>query len=117
MKYLEYINYDIEDNHNNNRAFIFINIEEYTNKHIRKYVKTIGKTLLRNFFNAYVKNISNQSNLIILNDNIIKLKQSFNIYIMDVYYDTEYLYKNYSVDSYVVYANKKLNLFIKDKIK
>ena len=57
-----------------------------------------------------------KSNLIKLNESIIKLKQSFNVYVMDVYYDTEYLYKTYSVGSYVAYANKKLNLFIKEKL-
>ena len=116
MKHFNHNYYD-SDYNDNKKTIIFLNVEDYTNKQLKKYCKSVGKSLLKEFFNCYVKDISNEYNLIKLNDSIIKLKESFNVYMMDIYYDNEYLYKNYSINSYLSYSNNKINLFIKEKIK
>lgn len=91
-------------------------IEEVTLKYINRFIKSNSKGLIKEFLYSYAQDINEDSNKIRLVDSITTLKKSFNIYVMDNYYDNESLYNCYSMNSYVRYANNILNKQLKTKL-
>lgn len=113
MNYLNFENNRGKATNKNNHALL--SIDSLTIKYIDRFIKQ-HKDIMNTFFNAYSNDIREQHNLIALYNSIKALKKAFYIYIGDVYYDNDYLCNNYSIDSYINYANKRLNHTIKSKI-
>lgn len=91
-------------------------IEDTTLKYINRFIKSNSKGLIKEFLYSYSQDINDDSNKIKLVDSITTLKKSFNIYIIDNYYDNESLYNNYSMNTYVRYANNIFNKQLKTKL-
>lgn len=116
MKEYNYNLFDSYDNESKEVNVTAINLEEFTTKHLKKYIKNVGKNELSLFFVCYRADMEEEDNLERLTHSIKVLKESYNNYVSDIYYDNEYLSIQYTIKAYIKYSNRILNNYIKNRL-
>lgn len=90
-------------------------VEELTNDMVKLFVKENKKTLLKDLTVSYVGYIKDTDKLKVFNDTLSVLKNKFNTFIIDVYYDYREINSDMSEAGYIRYANNKFNTVLKQK--
>ena len=90
-------------------------VEELTNDMIKLFVKENKQKILKDLTISYTGFIKDTETIQDFNDTLTKLKDKFNTFIIDVYYDYSNINSDMTEACYIRYANKKFNTVLKEK--
>lgn len=90
-------------------------VEQLTNDMIKLFIKENKQTILKDLSIGYIKFIKDTDNNKDFVNTLSIIKDKFNTFMIDVYYDYRNINSDISEAGYLRYANNKFNLILKQK--